>query len=471
MEARAPHEVGVDSQGIVRFLDAVEADPLIEPHGLIIHCRGARITEGYWSPRQSIDQRLLYSVSKTFTGTALGLQMGEGRLSLDDRVRDHLPEAFEGADPAFDELKIRHIASMASGHMVETLGLARQASPSNLVRGFLQIPPRRPPGKLFAYNQPPVIALASILQRLAGCTLIEYLRPRLIEPLGMSDMKWVDVEPGLNMGYSGLFARLDDVAKLGQLYLNQGRWQGRQLLPASYAVAAGSLQTPNPMNIEPDWRQGYGFQMWQSQHGFRGDGAMGQYMVVLPRQEAVVAMFTLTENMQRVLDLMWTHLLPAFEAKGSSRGEASDQLLAGRLSHLRQRTAAVRLGLKEPSPAGETLRFEPQGQEKTEGAAQNSHRTIKSITLEGQLMVLDEGDHRLLVPISADWQVTDHIAASAGVDDQGCIHVDVILRETPHRLTIQLDPSTRTFTSHWPLLPLFGAGIGKYLSLMKAPVA
>jgi len=464
MEAKAPHEVGVDSQGIVRFLDAVEA-------GLIIHCRGARITEGYWSPRQSIDQRLLYSVSKTFTGTALGLQMGEGRLSLDDRVRDHLPEAFEGADPAFDELKIRHIASMASGHMVETLGLARQASPSNLVRGFLQIPPRRPPGKLFAYNQPPVIALASILQRLAGCTLIEYLRPRLIEPLGMSDMKWVDVEPGLNMGYSGLFARLDDVAKLGQLYLNQGRWQGRQLLPASYAVAAGSLQTPNPMNIEPDWRQGYGFQMWQSQHGFRGDGAMGQYMVVLPRQEAVVAMFTLTENMQRVLDLMWTHLLPAFEANEGSGDEASDQLLAGRLSHLRQRTAAVRLGLKEPSPAGETLRFEPEGQEKTEGAAQNSHRTIKSITLEGQLMVLDEGDHRLLVPISADWQVTDHIAASAGVDDQGCIHVDVILRETPHRLTLQLDPSSRTFTSHWPLLPLFGAGIGKYLSLMKAPVA
>jgi len=225
------------------------------------------------------------------------------------------------------------------------------------------------------------------------------------------------------------------------------------------------------MNIEPDWRQGYGFQMWQSQHGFRGDGAMGQYMVVLPRQEAVVAMFTLTENMQRVLDLMWTHLLPAFEANEGSGDEASDQLLAGRLSHLRQRTAAVRLGLKEPSPAGETLRFEPEGQEKTEGAAQNSHRTIKSITLEGQLMVLDEGDHRLLVPISADWQVTDHIAASAGVDDQGCIHVDVILRETPHRLTIQLDPSTRTFTSHWPLLPLFGAGIGKYLSLMKAPVA
>ena len=147
-DVRMPLEMGVDSRGILALLDALEADPAIEPHGIIIQRSGARIAEGYWSPRQSIDQRLLYSVSKSFTGTALGLMIGEGKLSLDDLVIDHLPEYFADADPAFDTLTIRHIASMATGHMAETLGLARKACPENIVKGFLQIPPRRAPGKL-----------------------------------------------------------------------------------------------------------------------------------------------------------------------------------------------------------------------------------------------------------------------------------------------------------------------------------
>ena len=92
-----PLEMGVDSRGILALLDALEADPAIEPHGIIIQRSGVRIAEGYWSPRQSIDQRLLYSVSKSFTGTALGLMIGEGRLSLDDLVIDHLPEYFADA--------------------------------------------------------------------------------------------------------------------------------------------------------------------------------------------------------------------------------------------------------------------------------------------------------------------------------------------------------------------------------------
>ena len=467
-DVRVPLEMGVDSRGILALLDALEADPAIEPHGIIIQRSGARIVEGYWSPRQSIDQRLLYSVSKSFTGTALGLMIGEGKLSLDDLVIDHLPEYFADADPAFDTLTIRHIASMATGHMAETLGFARKACPENIVKGFLQIPPRRAPGKLFAYNQPPVVALATVLQRLAGEPLLDYLRPRLMEPLGMSQVQWADIEPGLCMGYSGLFARLDDVAKLGQLYLDRGEHQGRALLPSSYVDAATALQTPNRMNIEADWRQGYGLQLWQSQHGYRGDGAMGQYMVVLPEQNTVVAFFSLTDSMQRVLDLLWEHLLPALGSSALPDGD-SDEALTQRLKALSQPTASERLGLGAFQSEARPIEFLP-ALDSGEAANQlTPHRTLKRIILEGHLLVLDEGDHMLRFPLSTDWQVIDHAAVSAGSGHLGQIHIDLILRETPHRLELKLNPIDGLFQSHWPLPPLFGAGVGKYLALMKAP--
>ena len=134
------------------------------------------------------------------------------------------------------------------------------------------------------------------------------------------------------------------IAKLGQLYLDRGEHQGKVLLPSSYVDAATALQTPNRMNIEADWRQGYGLQLWQSQHGYRGDGAMGQYMVVLPEQNTVVALFSLTDSMQRVLDLLWEHLLPALGSSALPDGD-SDEALTQRLKALSQPTASERLGL------------------------------------------------------------------------------------------------------------------------------
>ena len=244
----------------------------------------------------------MYSLSKTFTGTALGLQLGEGRLSLDDLVSEHLPELFDGVDPATRRLKIRHIASMATGHDRETFLEALAIDPADPVRGFLKIPPDAEPGTLFAYNQPPVIALATILQGLAGERLTEYLRPRVLDPLGISEFRWAQIRPGLDMGFSGVHTNLDAVARLGQLYLDDGVWNGRRILPEGWVADASAVHIANPQREEPDWQQGYGFQLWMSQHGYRGDGAFGQYMVVLPEHDAVVAMFSCTEPMQAVLD-------------------------------------------------------------------------------------------------------------------------------------------------------------------------
>lgn len=458
----SPSEQGVNPEGIARFLDAVEADPGIEPHGLIILRHGRRIADGHWHPHDGRRSRLLYSLSKTFTGTALALQIGEGRISLDDLVSDHLPEAFDGAAPGLRGLRIRHIASMSSGHNRETLQEANALDPADPVRGFLRIPPDAVPGTLFAYNQPPVMTLATILQKLAGERLVDYLRPRLFDPLGIGDVRSAQLRPGIDLGYSGVHTNLDAVARLGQLYLDDGVHDGLRLLPQGWVREASTMQVSNAQNDQPDWQQGYGFQLWVSRHGYRGDGAYGQYMVVLPEQDAVVAMVSCVANMQTVLDLMWTHLLPAMSDDGAPNASA-DQRLADRLASLRLPTAQARLGGGVVSPTHASFNAAPHGT--------NSHRTITSITANGSSLTIHEGEQSLEVPLSTAWSrnAQDTIAASAAHLGDGRMVVDLVPLDTPHHLEITLRPETSTFETRWLVQPLFGAGISKRLASMHAP--
>ena len=145
----------------------------------------------------------------------------------------------------------------------ETFLEAAAIDSADPLRGFFKIPPDAEPGTLFAYNQPPVIALATILQGLAGERLTEYLRPRVLDPLGIGDLRWAQLRPGIDMGFSGVHTNLDAVARLGQLYLDDGVWEGRRLLPAGWVAEASAVQIANPQREEPDWRQGYGFQLWR----------------------------------------------------------------------------------------------------------------------------------------------------------------------------------------------------------------
>ena len=461
IEIARPSEQGVSPQGISAFLDAVERDPRIEPHGLIIQRHGRRIVEGYWAPHTGDRSRLVYSLSKTFTGTALGLQLGEGRLALDDLVSDHLPELFDQADPATRRMKIRHIASMATGHDRETFLEALAIDRADPVRGFFTIPPDAEPGTLFAYNQPPALALATILQRLAGERLTDYLRTRVLDPLGISEFRWAQIRPGLDMGFSGVHTNLDAVARLGQLYLDDGVWNGRRILPEGWVADASAVHVANPQREEPDWRQGYGFQLWMSRHGYRGDGAFGQYMVVLPEHDAVVAMFSCAEPMQAVLDAMWDHLLPAIGSDPTSP-TPDDTALARRLDSLSLPTVAERRAGRPPAPR--TMRFDPGTPDPT------SQRTVSHIeSLDRRIVIHDDG-HPIEVPLTVDWtEVDSWLAASATQLADGPIAVDLVFLTTPHRLEIELDPSTGTFTARWPLVPLFGAGLHNRLTSMRGP--
>lgn len=476
MDASSPSAQGVDAAGISAFLDVIDSDPRIEPHGLIVQRHGERIAEGYWTPHTGDRSRLVYSLSKSFTGAVLGLLVGDGRLSLDDLVSDHLPELFDDATPeAMRRLRIRHIASMASGHAAETLLDAFLADSDDPVRGFLTIAPDAEPGTIFAYNQPPVLTLARILERIAGVRLVDELRHRVLDPIGAGDLRWRQLA-GHDMGFSGVFTNLDTIARLGQLHLDDGTWNGRRVLPEGWVAMASSVQTPNGDWDQIDWQQGYGFQFWMSRHGYRGDGAFGQFMVILPEQDMVVAMFSCTDDMQLVLDALWEHVLPAVDRNNVDRGaaSASDDALAERMANLALPAAAARLG--GAAPGDVRARF-------VQSESEPSNFTIAAIDTDGSTLTIhegegregegregerSEGDGRITLSLTERWTVDGSIATSATRLGDGRIAVDVAFLHTPHRLEIRLDPATQTFAASWPLMPLFGVGADARLASLRS---
>ena len=457
-----PSREGVDPAALLRLLDGIEAEPCIEPHGLIIQRHGRRVLEAHWRPHRPGQPRLVYSLSKSFTGAALGLAVGDGLLSLDDLVADHLPVLPADADDRTRRMRIRHLASMASGHQDETLLAALVTDPNDLVRGFLSVPPEHEPGTWFAYNQPPVLALSTVLQRLTGERLVDQLRSRVLGPVGIDDLRWYQYRPGVDLGFSGVYTHLDAIARFGQLHLDDGRWDGRQVLPEGWVAEASRKQIDNSQRPEPDWSRGYGFQLWMCRHGYRGDGAYGQYMVVLPEQDTVVAFFSNADPMQPFLDLLWDVLVPALGPGGDEDPEG-DRAVAERIAGLTLATASARTGRDAGVPAVEG------GFRRAEGG--HSHSTITAVDVADGQLTIREGEGAIRVPLRPEWtDVPDHpIAASAATDAHGGVTVDLVMLATPHRLELTTDPATSTFTATWPRFPLFGLGLDPELSRMHPP--
>jgi CubicO group peptidase (beta-lactamase class C family) len=460
LPADRPSAEGVDARGIAAFLDALEAHPDVEPHGLMILRHGRVVAQGWWTPRRQDRISLLYSLSKTFTSTALGFAVDEGLLSMDDLVIDHFPEFADEVPGRSRTIRIRHLAAMASGHTQDMGDIAVETDPAEPVRGFLLHEPEEEPGTWFQYNQPCTYTIAAIIQRKAGTTLLEYLRPRVLDPIGIGPVAWQEYPAGRNIGYSGLHATTDAVARLGLLHLQDGVWDGRQVLPEGWAAEVRTKRVDNPREPEVDWRQGYGYQVWIARHGYRGDGAFGQFCLILPEQDVVVALNSAEVDMQAVLNMVWEHLLPAFD--GPAAPEAEEDALAERLGSLAlpvpERTGAAPADADGPyAPASFGVELPAPA----------------SVTLQGDVLRIDDGAAVFAVPVGrAGWTTVDAeedappVAVASGWHDGG-LEVDLHFLETPHRLALTLRPD-RTFTAHWePMAPL--GSTPTPLSAMRAP--
>ena len=203
------------------------------------------------------------------------------------------------------------------------------------MKQFLARPVSHKPGTFFLYNTPASYMLSAIVQKVTGQPVVDYLRPRLFEPLGIAAPTWEASKQGVSMGGFGLSVRTEDIARFGQLYLQKGMWQGKQLVPAAWVETATSRQMSNGSSPTSDWEQGYGYQFWRSRHGFyRGDGAHGQFCLILPQYDAVVAITSGTRDMASVMNLVWDRLVPALKAGALPADGAAHRKLTAKLATL-----------------------------------------------------------------------------------------------------------------------------------------
>src|SRR5690606_39072764 len=142
-----------------------------------------------------------------------------------------------------------------------------------------------------------------------GEKLLDFLTPRLFEPLGIKNPTWAESPHGVNLAGIGLSIRTEDIARFGQLYLQRGTWQGQRILSERWITEATSAQISNGDDPHSDWSQGYGYQFWRCQHGvYRGDGAFGQFCIVMEDYNTVLAMTSAASDMQQVLNAVWNTL-------------------------------------------------------------------------------------------------------------------------------------------------------------------
>ena len=331
---RSPTELGISPAAIGAFVEAAdrEVDTL---HSFMILRHGRVAAEAWWAPETPDKAHVLHSLSKSFTSTAVGLAIAEGKLSLDDPVAKFFPGELPAEPTDFlRAMTVRHLLTMATGHESEP----RFAPDRPWTASFLAHPVTQSPGTPFLYNSPATYVCAAIVSKVTGEDLVAYLKPRLFQPLGIDDPKWLRSPEGIATGGWGLELKTEDIARFGQLYLQKGKWNGQQILPESWVAQATSRQVETAPKMKGDWAEGYGFQFWRCRHGaYRGDGAFGQFCLVLPEQDAVIVMTADTKNMQAQLDLVWQHLLPAFHSNPLPPAPEAEAALRKQLTALRVR--------------------------------------------------------------------------------------------------------------------------------------
>lgn len=424
LKRSSPEAEGIPSPAILDFIRAVEqhSHPLDAVQGFMLLRHGNVAAEGWWAPYNPQSLHSLYSLSKSFTSSAIGLAVAERRLTVDDPVLKFFPEAAP-SNPGenLKAMRVRHLLSMNTGHREDTTAQVfggrfaagwlgprvrhnqdrtRRVSPGEAEdwpRVFLSLPVEYQPGTWFVYNTAATYMLSAIITQLTGESLLEYLRPRLFDPLGIKDPIWESDPRGVNLGGTGLHIRTEEIAHFGQMYLQKGIWQGERILPETWIAEATPATSDNSnTEINPDWTVGYGYQFWRCRHNaYRADGAFGQYCIILPEQEAVLTIIGGVRDMQAVLDKVWKHLLPAMQPGALPADPQAYKELCDRL-------AALSLPL-------------PEGQPSSPGAEQWSGKTyrlqvndlkLESVAIQfgdqrSTLLVRDEhGEHSIEVGYS-----------------------------------------------------------------------
>ena len=356
LDYATPESQGVASAAIQRWIEACEQNAALNGyvHGFVIVRHGKIIAEGSWAPQRTLDRpHKLCSHSKSFTSTAIGFLVDDGKLDLDERVIDILPDKAP-AEPGENlrRLRVRDLLTMNTGASctdAQTKNVRGDWAKTLLANGF-----ERSPGTIFKYDSGATYLLAEIAERKSGRRLMDFLKERLFDPLEMKSPRFTFSPSGVSCGGWGMYMTTRDLARFGQFLLQGGTWNGEHLLSEEWVTLASSRQTwSGDINVAKkavdsggDWNQGYGFQFWRCRPRgvYRADGAGGQFTVVFPHEDAVVSVHAGLGNVQQELNFIWDLLLPAF---GNSALAENPIPVAA----LKAKCASLALPLTDPTPA------------------------------------------------------------------------------------------------------------------------
>ena len=311
--AKTPEEAGVSSQGIRDFLVAMDATGL-ELHSFMVLRRGIVAAECFRAPFQPEYRHQMWSVSKSFTSTALGFAVDEGLVSLDTPVADILEGYIpKKADARWPKLTLRHLVTMTAGKQPSFL--SPKGPNADWVQGYIDAPWYNEPGAEFRYINENTYMICAALTRAAGMSVMDYLAPRLFGPLGIADSMWETDNRGIECGGWGYYCKTEDLAKFILCYLNEGKFGGQQVIPAAWA--RGAVRKHADSNLFGVCHTyGYGMGFWRNAEGvggWRAHGAFSQYGVALPEQDAIFICAAATPEEDAVLDLVWKYIVPALE--------------------------------------------------------------------------------------------------------------------------------------------------------------
>ena len=302
---------------------------------------GKVIAEGWWAPYRPDLRHMLYSTSKSFTSTAVGFAVTEKLLSVEDTVISFFPDQLpDTVTPFLAQMTVKDLLTMSAGQAPDPTGRISSSS-QHWIKDFLATPVLKEPGTKFLYNSMATFMLSAIVQKVTGEKIADYLRPRLFEPLGIEGYDWEESPEGINAGGWGLRVKTEDMAKFGLLYLQKGMWNGRQIIPAAWVEEATTFkidQAPGALpeaRARSEWMQGYCYQFWRCRHNsYRADGAFGQYIIVIPEKDAVVAITCESPDMQDEINLVWDFILPALQEGPLPDDREAQTLLKERLASL-----------------------------------------------------------------------------------------------------------------------------------------
>ena len=277
---------------------AAEEDLKIE--GLYVLLDGAPVFEHRWTPDQP---RNIYSHTKSFVSTAVGIAVDEDRISLSDRLIDCFPEKIpEGGNPGLEKITLEHLLTMSSGfgkpYLMNGDRRGGKGFPDYTAYMMAQ-PVIEEPGEKFCYSTADSILIGRMLESKLGCNLSEFMYDKVLKPMDIPFPIWECCPQGHPVGGGGMHLALKEMAKLGQLYLGGGVWNGRRIVSEAWIKAASSkhMDTPMPEAMKksghtPDpWHCGYGYQFWMCPFGgaYRADGAFGQITIVYPEKQMVIS--------------------------------------------------------------------------------------------------------------------------------------------------------------------------------------